>query len=325
MDTTNQNAEPSQYLVCIGGWGSTAQIFAPLISECPELQKFQDSQKIELRWQDFVGLPVSARRSAIQNGIQSSMQNALARKVCNQSEISDVLVLAWSLGSMLALELALAQEFQPQKNESMKNAKGKKIRLRLILLSGTAVMCRLNKPESEATENANNDGDYPFVPGAALRAMQRKLSTNPAAVLRNFAQNCCTNTHNVNQRKKPENEKQNSFIPFYLGQAANFLASPNNLQSRDNEETPSESSQALSAGLDYLLRCDLRSELRNSTLPFPVLLAGGLGDAIIPCGQTKELARLLPQGRLALLDAPHNLLMPPAAALKEHIDEFLRR
>ena len=315
MDTTNQNAESSQYLVCIGGWGSTMQVFDPLISECPELQKFQDSQKIELRWQDFVGLPVSARRSAL----QSSIQNALARKVCHQSEISDVLVLAWSLGSMLALELALAQEFQPQKNESMKNAKGKKIRLRLILLSGTAAMCRLNKPESEATENANNDGNYPFVSGAVLRTMQRKLYTNPGAVLQNFAQNCCTNTH------APNKTNENPFIPFYLGQAANFLVSPNNLQSRDNEETPSESSQALSAGLDYLLRCDLRSELRNSHLPFPILLAGGLGDAIIPCGQTKELARLLPQGRLALLDAPHNLLMPPAAALKEHIDEFLRR
>ena len=319
MDTTNQNAESSQYLICIGGWGSTTQVFDPLISECPELQKFQDSQKIELRWQDFVGLPLSARRSAMQNAIQ----NTLARKVCNQSEISDVLVLAWSLGSMLALELALAQEFQPQKNESLKNAKGKKNRLRLILLSGTAAMCRLNKPESKAIENANNDGDYPFVPGAALRAMQRKLSTNPAAVLRNFAQNCGTNTHNVDQRKKTESKKQNSFIPFYLGQAAQFLPSPSKPQ--NNQETSRKNSQALSAGLDYLLRCDLRSELRNSPLPFPVLLAGGLGDAIIPCGQTKKLARLLPQGRLALLDAPHNLLMPPAAALKEHIDEFLRR
>ena len=267
MDTTNQNAESSQYLICIGGWGSTTQVFDPLISECPELQKFQDSQKIELRWQDFVGLPVSARRSAMQNAIQ----NALARKVCNQSEISDVLVLAWSLGSMLALELALAQEFQPQKNESLKNAKGKKNRLRLILLSGTAAMCRLNKPESKATENANNDGNYPFVSGAVVTRY------DATQIIHESRQQCCktlpktaAQTPIMWTKGNKTERKKKSFIPFYLGQAAQFFSPlPISLQSRDNEET-SERKQPGSlcrARLSAALRLALRIAKQPPAVP----------------------------------------------------------
>ena len=340
MDNTKRGANPNQgeYLVCIGGWGSTAQIFDPVISECPELRKFEEAQKIEVRWQDFACLDLPARRSAL--------RRAFARQFCPGAEISaqqplqrDGIILAWSLGTMLALELALdlAQEFQPQKNEGMENAKSKKSRLRLILLSGTAAMCRpsvgcrsceecgpKNPVEPEITEENN----YPFVPDAALRAMQRNLSANPNAVLRNFAQNCCKDT-GAESSQAPQSGEEDPFIGLYLRQAAHFLPPKNEKITQaptKKENTESKANQgSLSAGLNYLLHCDLRAELQSCPLPFPVLLATGREDAIIPCGQTEALAQLLPKSSLALLDAGHNLLLPPAAGLTERIAAFLRR
>ena len=358
MDNTKRGANPNQgkYLVCIGGWGSTAQIFDPLISECPELRKFEEAQKIELHWQDFACLDLPARRSAL--------RRAFAGQFCPGAEISaqqplqrNGIILAWSLGAMLALELALelAQEFQPQKNEGMENAPkhsgNTKSRLRLILLSGTAAMCRPSvgcrsceecgpsvgcdpkKPESKATEKIDNGNNYPFVPDAALRAMQRKLSANPNAVLRNFAQNCCKDT-GAESSQVPQSGEEDPFIALYLRQAAHFLPPKNEILKNAHaaqaptkkENTGSKTNKGpLASGLEYLLHCDLCAELQSCPLPFPVLLATGREDAIIPCGQTEALAQLLPKSSLALLDAGHNLLSPPAAGLTERIAAFLRR
>ena len=344
MDNTKRGANPNQgeYLVCIGGWGSTAQIFDPLISECPELQKFEEAQKIELRWQDFACLDSHARRSAL--------RRAFARQLCpgaesEENEIlallqKDGIILAWSLGAMLALELALelTQKFQPQKNEGMENAPkhsgNTKSRLRLILLSGTAAMCRSCEecgpckgcgccehcgPKNSVETERVKESSYPFVPDAALRAMQRKWCANPNAVLRNFAQNCCKDTGAASSQT-PQSGEEHPFIALYLRQSAHFLPPKH----EKITQAPIKN-DPLSGGLNYLLHCDLRAELQSRPLPFPVLLACGRGDAIIPCGQTEALAKLLPKSSLELLNTGHNLLLPPAAGLTEHIAAFLRR
>ncbi|WGK68710.1 alpha/beta hydrolase [Candidatus Haliotispira prima] len=273
-------------LVCISGWGSHCQILEPLIAQCPLLA---ERHRIDIPWQDFVGLPDATRPAAL--------HRYLSRETDGRTQgdkQTDVVILAWSLGCLLGLELSPELHGQAQTG-----------RQRLILLSGTAAMCPTEEigDRNEGEEKRANLAPYQVVKPIVLRLMQRKLQQAQNTVLRDFALHCLRDRQN-----DPAN-----FVANYLEQARSFSDTP----------LHTDTCQALTEGLEYLIRCDLRRRLRDCPLPHPTLLFSGRRDAIIPASQSESLARLLPNSRQEFADEGHNLLLPPASGLSRHISTFL--
>ena len=167
----------NKVLVRISGWGSQCQILDPLLAHCPELAHHK---RLDLAWQDFVSITDTSQRrqallstfeqkylSSIQGPIHGQGKNpsnpeSHLSHISHQWEIADMLILGWSLGGLLALELNLAI------NHQQANPK----RPRLLLLSPTAAMC-----------------GPALVPPIILKMMQQKLNQANNSVLLDFAAN----------------------------------------------------------------------------------------------------------------------------------------
>ena len=105
--------------------------------------------------------------------------------------------------------------------------------------------------------------------------MKLKLRSDREGVLRDFAQLCFTDT--------------NTGQPGDLQTAETYL-----------QQSGAHDDATLTAGLNYLLKIDLRDSLDKITCPCEVLHARG--DAVIPCSQAEYLATHLPNAKLNLLD-----------------------
>lgn len=120
--------------------------------------------------------------------------------------------------------------------------------------------------------------DHPWgQQAAAVRAMRRALRSDPRKVLQDFARNCLSPT---------EEAFQEEVTPLFTA-----------------GHEPNESH--LAAGLDYLLRRDLRPLLPNSTGPATIIQGGG--DRIVPPEQARFLHEHLPGSSLRLLPGAGHL------------------
>ncbi len=272
-------------LICISGWGSRCEIFDLLLAQCPVLSERR--RRIDLPWQNFSALAQSERAPAL-------LRQVLRELDCTTAELArqEIVVLAWSLGCLLALEFCLELCGSEETGSPTGPAP------RLILQNATASMCSSAPPLFACDlHEGDSERDYPAVEPGVLRLMQRKLVRGAAAqyaVMQDFARNC------QHRQQNPE-----LFVTEYCRQASSF--------------SPTE----LVQGLDYLIHCDLRTTLRQSPLPCSTLLLSGREDVIIPPAQGLILSGLLPASRHKELKAGHNLLLPPAADLNKHIKDFL--
>ena len=149
-------------LVCISGWGSKGEIFKPLYSGFP----FAEYKRIELPWQNFV--PITQSKPRRKMLVQSYKQECQAM-LSIESETTEVILLGWSLGSLLALELSLElYSLQAMSQLPIKMP----VNLQLVLISPTAAMC--------------GKDDRAAVPPVALKVMQHKLSLPANHVLHDF-------------------------------------------------------------------------------------------------------------------------------------------
>ncbi len=298
-------------VACISGWGSRCEIFSELLSHCPQLA---GRRRIDLSWQDFVAIPQpSERRAALRQRLLQKLVEPAASKEGGREEYSgalkrreaaaillqkDILLLGWSLGSLLCLELSLElssipdrgihTEFAPELGQTPGH-------LGLILLSPTAAMC------GTMCRTWRAGSPYPGVPPVALKLMQRGINQPQNNVLQDFAKNC-----------RAPGQTEGAFVAKYTEQAQSF------------------SPEELKLGLDYLLNCDLRAELQQKNFPYDALLFSGRSDAIVPSAQSAVLAHLLfgePTGsrQLQLLNGGHNLLCPPSAELLGKLDDYFNR
>ncbi|MBM4284527.1 MAG: alpha/beta fold hydrolase [Deltaproteobacteria bacterium] len=135
--------------------------------------------------------------------------------------------------------------------------------------------------------------DHPWgQPPAAVRAMRQGLTQDPGRVLRNFAHACLADGETA-----------------YQTEITGLFTSP-------------ADSDGLAAGLDYLLKRDLRPLLHRVTCP--VLLLHGAQDRIVPPAQGQWLTQALPDARLRLLPrAGHAPFLTQAALVNAALEEEL--
>ncbi len=159
--------------------------------------------------------------------------------------LPDCLLVGWSLGGMLLLEVLSRQP----------TTLGG-----LVLVGVPPVFC--SRPDHLWGQ-----------PPAAVRAMRRALKSDPRKMLQDFAKSCLS---------PEEGAFQEEVIPLFPGGDGTNLA----------------------AGLDYLLRQDLRPLLPN--LAEPATIIQGDQDRIVPPEQARFLHEHLPGSSLCLLpDAGH--------------------
>jgi pimeloyl-[acyl-carrier protein] methyl ester esterase len=135
--------------------------------------------------------------------------------------------------------------------------------------------------------------DHPWgQPPAVVRAMRRALQKNRHEVLEDFADRCLAPGEAA-----------------FGSQARAALASP-------------ASTATLAAGLDYLLRADLRPLLPG--LPRGTVIIQGQEDGIVDPAQARFLQEQLPGARLHLLPgAGHLPFLTQAAAFNRILEECL--
>ena len=127
------------------------------------------------------------------------------------------------------------------------------------------------------------------VPSANVRAMRRGLKRDPGTVL----------------------------ADFYRLAASPFEESPAGIPDQVSAEC-----EELTAGLDYLLRMDLRHWLNS--IRIPVLLAHGREDRVIPWQAAEYAHRGVSGSRLCLYDGiGHDLPLREPEKLADAIQEFL--
>jgi pimeloyl-[acyl-carrier protein] methyl ester esterase len=137
--------------------------------------------------------------------------------------------------------------------------------------------------------------DYPWgQPPAVVRAMRRGVKDNPRQVLDEFAAQCLA----------PDEAA-------YYAQAQAAFGAP-------------LACGTLTAGLDYLLTCDLRPLLPG--LPPETVIIQGQEDRIVPPAQGRFLRDQLPKARLYdLPGAGHLPFLTQALAFNRIIEECLNR
>ncbi len=171
------------------------------------------------------------------------------------------LLIGWSLGGLRALREAAGRTPPPDG---------------VVLLASGARFC------------ADQDG-WPGTPPAVLRALQRKLRTEPADALRGF--------HRL---------------------AAGASASEALVESRRR----ASAAQDLAPGLAELAQLDLRGDLPR--LAMPVLLLHGARDRIFPAGVATATAQRLPRATLQIHpEAGHDLPLMQTAWCADRIREWL--
>jgi len=160
--------------------------------------------------------------------------------------LPECLLVGWSLGGMLLLEVLARQAVSPGG---------------LVLVGAPPVFC--SRP------------DHPWgQPPAAVRAMRRALKSNPRKVLQDFAMSCLSPEEGAFQEEVAS--------LFHRGDGAN-----------------------LAAGLDYLLRQDLRPLLAKQTVPATIIQGGQ--DRIVPPEQARFLQEHLSGSSLRLLPGAGHL------------------
>ncbi|MGD9126266.1 MAG: alpha/beta fold hydrolase [Planctomycetia bacterium] len=181
-----------------------------------------------------------------------------------------ILLVGWSLGGMLALEATLRH---------LDVVQG------LLLIGSTARMC-------EAP-------DYPGVDPRMIRAMKRKLRTNPTGVLHDFAELCFTNLE-TGQVTDPE------ACEAYFRQS----------ESCDDA--------SLAAGLDYLLETDLReaAEMLAEEGACEVHFFHAETDAVVPYCEMEHLSDRLPYCTECILES--NVHALPLAEPEQTATRILR-
>ncbi|MFP3866647.1 MAG: alpha/beta fold hydrolase [Desulfobacteraceae bacterium] len=152
--------------------------------------------------------------------------------------LSDTVLVGWSLGGMLALETV---------------ARMRNIPRALVLVGVTACFCR--RPDFRLG-----------TPPALVRTMRRRLWSEPANVVHDFAELCLA----------PEEK-------LYDQEWLSLWPRP-------------ESPEFLAQGLDYLLEQDLRPWLRR--LKGEVIIVHGEQDRVAPVAQAYYLQAQIPTARL---------------------------
>lgn len=179
--------------------------------------------------------------------------------------LPDSLLVGWSLGGMLLLEVLSRQPT---------TVGG------LVLVGVPPVFC--SRP------------DLPWgQPSAAVRAMRRALKSDPRKMLQDFAKSCLS---------PGEESFQEEITPVF----------------------PGGNGANLAAGLDYLLRQDLRPLLAN--LPAAATIIQGEHDRIVPPEQARFLHEHLPGSSLRLLPgAGHLPFMTQAEVFNKILEEIMGR
>ena len=136
--------------------------------------------------------------------------------------------------------------------------------------------------------------DHPWGPKpATVRAMRQALKNDPHQVLREFVDNCLA--------PGEENLREETWGFF----------------------NPTPAQENLRAGLDYLLRRDLRPHLAQ--VPGRTVIVQGDEDRIVPLAQARFLHEQIPGSRLNLLPgAGHLPFLTQAAAFNEMLEGILR-
>lgn len=172
--------------------------------------------------------------------------------------------MGWSLGGLRALREMRA---------------GTATFTHLVLLSTSACFC-------------GDEAGWPGLSPAALRALQRQLTRDPAAALAGFHRLCAA-------------------PPLSDDVLAARVAASLRL-----------GLPALAEGLRELGELDLRAELEHVTIP--VLLLHGEHDQVIPVAAAEQTASRLPQARLVVHpEAGHDLPLAHPAWVAEHVKDFL--
>lgn len=177
--------------------------------------------------------------------------------------LPDTIVVGSSLGGMLAVEAIARFLSFPQA---------------LVLVGVAACFC-------------NRDGFSAGVPSAVVRAMRRRLRSEPENVVREFTARCLA----------PGEEE-------YRAELASLI--------------PPVNPQFLASGLDYLLDRDLRPWL--SRLTGPVTIVHGGQDRITPVAQAHFLKAQIPAARLLIFaPAGHLPFLTQAAEFHSVLVEVL--
>lgn len=174
----------SRHLLFLSGWGSGRDIWLPLQKELsahpPAEQTFVFHSA---DWKTC--LPEG-------NGPLPSVPPAFWE--FERSAEEPLSIIAWSLGGLIALSLAIAR---PESIHS------------LVLLSPTARMC--------------GDDDYAGAAPQTLQAMRRGLQGSRDAVLRSFARNCCLSAENETEFQSGYLEQAGRYSSEELGRGLDLL------------------------------------------------------------------------------------------------------
>ncbi|HMP76446.1 MAG TPA: alpha/beta fold hydrolase [Kiritimatiellia bacterium] len=184
------------------------------------------------------------------------LTNALGFSIASTHEEADIWI-GWSLGGLHALAQTDAKT-------------------PLVLISSTARFC-------------GNGANWPGLPPANLRALQRQVSRTPEEAMRGFHRLC-----------------------------ASDAASDDEIESRVQESLRLE----LSTGLRDLAALDLRAQLPS--IHTPVLLVHGARDRVIPVEAARATAALLPNATLhEHPTAGHDLPLTEVDWIAKRIADFL--
>jgi len=227
---------------------------------------------------------------------ESAADNLLMRTL--EQEEGPFVLAGWSLGSMAAMQAAARYP---------KRVRG------LILVSATARMV--------------SDETQPGVAASVLRAMRRKLATDPLSVLEDFAGMSAATSAETNP--KPEDAPPAAlFTPSVCSAGLSpsppipspppipsTQSTPSTLSTQSTQSTQSTPSALsppisvphLTAGLRYLLETDCRGILNH--LDTPILILHGERDQVIPVAAARLLAEALPQAHLEILPEGNHALL----------------
>lgn len=178
--------------------------------------------------------------------------------------IGPVIQAGWSLGGLRALR-------EVQQGESPAT--------HLILLSSTARFCA-------------DDADWPGLPQANLKALQRQLARDPEQALAGFHR-LCAGPH----------------------------ASEELIRRRTNDSLAMDRAE-LADGLQALAEWDVRAGLAACRIP--VLMLHGMKDEVIPVEAAEQMLEQLPLAKLARhMEAGHDLPLADPQWVGEQVESFL--
>ncbi len=158
----DDNSLTKERLICLAGWGQKGKVLQSLAGMFSDYAQVELTSVYELLFRDRV------EQSNQEDACPPSGVSPYARQLHQMISAREVptALLAWSMGSLAALEVAAS----PPENLS-----------KIVLISGTASYCL--RPEAQ--------GDYRWgIPRSRLRAMRLGLKRLPEETLFRFFQDC---------------------------------------------------------------------------------------------------------------------------------------